>query len=54
LPYDTLKRATIRGAIEYMEAKKIPHSKAEVFWYYGISKRQGWVMISEGSVDRRF
>jgi len=51
--HDTPKRAKIRGAIEYMEARKIPHSKADVFRYYGVSKRQGWAMVSEGSVDRR-
>ncbi|KAH8702875.1 hypothetical protein GQ44DRAFT_717238, partial [Phaeosphaeriaceae sp. PMI808] len=36
-----------------MEARGIPHSKADVFRFNGVSKRQGWAMISEGSVDRR-
>ncbi|KAF2195887.1 hypothetical protein K469DRAFT_734281 [Zopfia rhizophila CBS 207.26] len=39
--YDTPKRAKVRGAIEYMEARGIPHFKEDA-------------MISEGSVDRRY
>jgi hypothetical protein len=51
--YDTPKRSCVRGAIEYMEARGIPHSKEDVFRFNQVSYRQGWAMISEGSIDRR-
>ncbi|KAF2183649.1 hypothetical protein K469DRAFT_581963 [Zopfia rhizophila CBS 207.26] len=51
LPHDTPKKAKVRGAIEYMEARGIPHFKQDVFHFYEVSHRQGWAMISEGSVD---
>ncbi|KAF2180757.1 hypothetical protein K469DRAFT_532761, partial [Zopfia rhizophila CBS 207.26] len=50
---DTPKKAKVRGVIEYMEARTIPHSKENVFRYYEVSHRQGWAMISNGSVDQR-
>jgi hypothetical protein len=53
LPHETPTKSRVRGAIEYMEARGIPHSKEDVFRYNGVSHRQGWAMISEGSVDRR-
>jgi hypothetical protein len=53
LQHDTPKRARVRGAIEYMEARNIPHDKEDVFRYNGVGHRQGWAMISKGSVDRR-
>jgi hypothetical protein len=51
--HNTPKRTKIWGAIEYMEARNIPHYKANVFDHFEVSQRQGWAMISEGSVDRR-
>jgi hypothetical protein len=51
--YDTPTRSCVRGAIEYMEARGIPHSKEDVFRFNQVSHRQGWAMISQGSVDRR-
>ncbi|KAF2194324.1 hypothetical protein K469DRAFT_727625 [Zopfia rhizophila CBS 207.26] len=49
--YEIPKKAKVRRAIEYMEAKIIPHFKEDVFRSFGVS--QGWAMISDGSVDRR-
>jgi hypothetical protein len=48
LPHDTPKRAKVRGAIKYMEARGIPHLKEDVFRFNGVGHRQGWAMISEG------
>jgi hypothetical protein len=53
LPHDTPKKSRIRGAIAYMEARNIPHSKEDVFRFNAVSHRQGWAIISEGSQDRR-
>src|SRR4051812_8375298 len=52
-PHSTPTKSKVRGTIEYLEAKNIPHFKEEVFRHFGVSHRQGWAMISEGSVDRR-
>jgi hypothetical protein len=43
----------VRGTIEFLEAKNIPYFKQSVFDHFGVSHRQGWAMISEGSKDRR-
>ena len=53
LPHDTPKRSRVKGAIEYVEARNIPHSKEDVFRFNAVSHRQGWAIISEGSKDRR-
>jgi hypothetical protein len=53
LPHDTPKRSRVKGAIEYMEAWNIPHSKEDVFCFNAVSHHQGWAMILEGSKDRR-
>jgi hypothetical protein len=51
--FDTPTKAKVRGAVEFLEAKNIEHTKADVFRHFGVTHRQGWAMISEGSVDRR-
>lgn len=48
-----LKKHKIRGVIEYLDAKKIPYFKSDVFDHFGVSHRQGWAMISEASEDQR-
>ncbi|KAF1937160.1 hypothetical protein EJ02DRAFT_63509 [Clathrospora elynae] len=47
------KKATVRGVVEYLEAKNIPHFKSRIFDHFEVFHRQGWAMISEGSKDRR-
>ena len=51
--YETPTKSKVRGAIDYLEAKGIPHFKEDVFRHFGVSHRQGWAIISKGSVDRR-
>jgi hypothetical protein len=51
--YDTPNKAKVRGAVEFLEAKGIPHFKSEVFDHFIVKHRQGWAMISEASEDRR-
>lgn len=53
LPHPTPKKAKVRGVAEYLEAKGIAHSKEDIFRHFGVSHRQGWAMLLEGSVDRR-
>ncbi|OCK87251.1 uncharacterized protein K441DRAFT_671070 [Cenococcum geophilum 1.58] len=53
LPHPTPKKAKVRGAIKYMEARGIKHLKADVFRHFKVSKRQGWAIISKGSVNQR-
>ncbi|KAF2633510.1 hypothetical protein BU25DRAFT_427022 [Macroventuria anomochaeta] len=50
---DTPVKAKVWGAIEYLEAKEIPHYKEDVFWHFKVSYCQGWAMISDDSIDRR-
>jgi hypothetical protein len=51
--YDTPTKAKVRGAVEFLEAKGIPHFKSEMFDHFNVKHRQGWAMISEASEDRR-
>ncbi|KAF1937255.1 hypothetical protein EJ02DRAFT_477424 [Clathrospora elynae] len=51
--HDTPTKSRVRGAIDYMEARGILHSKEDVFRFNAVSHRQGWAMISDGSIDRR-
>ncbi|KAF2033422.1 hypothetical protein EK21DRAFT_86230 [Setomelanomma holmii] len=51
--YETPIRAKVRGAIEFLEVKKIPYFKQDVFDHFAVSYRQGWAMISKASEDRR-
>ncbi|KAF2691386.1 hypothetical protein K458DRAFT_381244 [Lentithecium fluviatile CBS 122367] len=39
--YETPTKARVRGAIEYMEARGIPHHKEDVFRLNGVSHRRG-------------
>ena len=52
-PHPTPTKAKVRGVAEYLEAKGIEHAKEDIFRHFGVSHRQGWAMLSEGSVDRR-
>ncbi|KAF2023194.1 hypothetical protein EK21DRAFT_95113 [Setomelanomma holmii] len=51
--HETPIRAEVRGAIEFLEAKKILYFKQDVFDHFAVSHRQGWAMISKASEDRR-
>jgi hypothetical protein len=51
--YDTPTKAKVCGAVEFLEAKGIPHFKSEVFDHFNVKHLQGWAMISEASEDRR-
>ncbi|KAF2026267.1 hypothetical protein EK21DRAFT_115950 [Setomelanomma holmii] len=51
--HETSIRAKVRGAIEFLEAKKIPYFKQDVFDHFAVSHRQEWAMISKASEDRR-
>ncbi|KAF2626972.1 hypothetical protein BU25DRAFT_422285 [Macroventuria anomochaeta] len=51
--HDTPVKAKVWGAIEYLEAKEIPHYKEDVFQHFKVSHCQGWAMISDNSIDRR-
>ncbi|KAF2033625.1 hypothetical protein EK21DRAFT_58153, partial [Setomelanomma holmii] len=50
---ETPTRAKVRGAIRFLEAKKIPYFKQDVFDHFAVSHRQGWAMISEAYKDRQ-
>jgi hypothetical protein len=50
--YDTPTKARVRGAVEFLEAKGIPHFKQEVFDFFGVSKARGWAILDNTS-DRR-
>ncbi|KAF1942367.1 hypothetical protein EJ02DRAFT_454389 [Clathrospora elynae] len=41
----TPKKSRVCGAIEYMKAHGIPHSKEDVFCFNAVSHRQGRAMI---------
>jgi hypothetical protein len=49
LPHDAPKRSCVKGAIEYMEAQNIPHSREDVFRFNAVSYRQGWALDQRGA-----
>ncbi|KAF2627901.1 hypothetical protein BU25DRAFT_431205 [Macroventuria anomochaeta] len=51
LPHDTPKRSKVQGAVEYLEAKGIPHYKEDIFQHFEVSHCQGWAMISDDSLQ---
>jgi transposase len=47
-PYHTTpKKAKIQGAVEFLEAKKIPHFKSDIFKQFGVSYPTGWRYLRE-------
>lgn len=51
--YTTPQKAKVQGTIEYLEAKGLPYSKADVFRHFQVSKSAGWEIIKEGTSARR-
>ncbi|KAK4122584.1 hypothetical protein N657DRAFT_664494 [Parathielavia appendiculata] len=45
--YSTPKKVRIQGAIDFLEAKGIPHHKNDIFRFYGASRRSGWRALAE-------
>ncbi|KAK4233043.1 hypothetical protein C8A03DRAFT_48281 [Achaetomium macrosporum] len=43
----TPTKAMIQGAVEFLEAKKIPHFKSDVFKQFGVSYPTGWRYLRE-------
>ncbi|KAK4127312.1 hypothetical protein N657DRAFT_641296 [Parathielavia appendiculata] len=54
--YSTPKKARIRGTIDYLESRRIPHFKSDVFRFHGASQRSGWRALAEpeDTGDRSF
>jgi hypothetical protein len=48
--FDTLKKARIKGAEEYMDAKNIPYSHNDLFRFHDVSKEQGWAILKDESM----
>jgi hypothetical protein len=44
------KKARIKGAAEYMDAKNIPYSHNDLFRFHDVSKKQDWAIIKEESL----
>jgi hypothetical protein len=51
--YETPTKAKIRGAVEFLEAKGIPHYKSDVFRHFNVTHRRGWAMLSKDATNRR-
>ena len=52
---DTPKKARIKGAADYLDHLGIKFNHNDLFRYHGISKRQGWAILSQDreQMDRR-
>ena len=46
--YSYYTKAAVVGTISFLEAKKIPHTKSDVFRFFEMSNTQGWRTIQEG------
>jgi hypothetical protein len=44
---DTPKKARIKGAAAFMDAKGIPYFHSELFNFFDVSKHQGWRILAE-------
>ena len=49
--FDTPKKARIKGAAEFMDAKGIPYLHTELFNFYNVSKQQGWAILKEHATE---
>jgi hypothetical protein len=47
LNFDTPKKACIKGAADYMDAKGIPYFHTNLFAYHNISKEAEWAIIKQ-------
>ena len=53
-PHETPRKARVKGAIDYMEARGILHFKVDVFRFNGVSKTRGWEMLkNDNELDDR-
>ncbi|KAF1943307.1 hypothetical protein EJ02DRAFT_343427, partial [Clathrospora elynae] len=43
----TPKKARIKGAADFMDAKGIPYFHTNLFEYYNVSKEAGWAIIKQ-------
>ncbi|KAK4120605.1 hypothetical protein N657DRAFT_701208 [Parathielavia appendiculata] len=43
----TPKKAKVEGAVEFLEANKIPHFKSDVFKQFGVTHPTGWRYLRE-------
>ncbi|KDN61748.1 hypothetical protein CSUB01_12427 [Colletotrichum sublineola] len=50
--HDTPKKSQRLGIISYLEKEKLPYFKNHVFDHVGVSKRQGWDIISKAKARR--
>ena len=46
---ETPKKAKIKGAAEFMDAKGITYLHSDLFRFYGVNKQQGWAILSDKS-----
>jgi hypothetical protein len=46
---ETPKKAKIKGAAEFMDAKGITYLHSDLFRFYGVNKQQGWGILSDKS-----
>ncbi|CAG9950916.1 unnamed protein product [Clonostachys rosea f. rosea IK726] len=51
--HDTPKKARLKGAAEFLEAKKIPYFKTDLFNYFEVPARTGYRILSEDSSRMR-
>ncbi|EDU42948.1 HMG box protein [Pyrenophora tritici-repentis] len=49
--FDTPKKARIKGAAEFMDAKGIPYLHTDLFAFNHVSKQQGWAILKEKGVE---
>ncbi|KAI1566413.1 hypothetical protein A1F97_08879 [Pyrenophora tritici-repentis] len=44
---ETPKKAKIKGAAEFMDAKGITYFHSDLFSFYGVNKHQGWAILND-------
>ncbi|CAN8105223.1 unnamed protein product [Discula destructiva] len=52
-PTEEAKKDRLLGALEYLDAKQIPHFKVDVFHHFGFGKTSGWKVIRDARRDQR-
>jgi hypothetical protein len=53
--HDTLRKARVKGAADYMKYRYIPFTHIDLFRFNNVSKHRGWAMLKEDNelFDRR-
>ena len=46
----TPKKARVKGTIDFLEAKGIPHFKSEVFQFHGVGHNAGWKILRQNDL----